>query len=171
MKCAQPPGARSTMKADCTPGPGGEWVMCRQSSGQTPIYAEMEAIFRTMPETVSELAREELLVKMRKAASGRLIYGDALPADVCVMAIREDVLEIRIGTYPGEHDTANGEPILQQVRFYFSEPAHYTGQLWGASIRSKYPANSDWRHHQNEHAVEAYERLNTFDMYLRTVNL
>lgn len=146
------------------PGKGGAWKYCRDSKGARFIV-QLDGFLNHLTRNASDTLREDLLRKMRRAAEGKLSYGPGPEHDVEQTARCPSVLELRLVTISPDLDPATGQELRRQTRLYFTEPLSYAGELWAATIRSKFPDTPDWKQEQNNHIDEANDLVHAFEVY------
>lgn len=153
MKLASPPGVRTTLRADGSPGDGGTWQFADRNDRHS-AKEDVHALFDQLAPSDRALLMKEMEKRLGLGEAGRLLYGETLDdGQVCQMHCVTNVLELRFddqNCFNFELD--DYEP--RKIRIYFSEPDRHLGSLIILSMKHKAPGPIGLDE-QDEHARTA----------------
>lgn len=153
MKLAIPPGVRTTLRLDGSPGDGGTWRFAVRHENKSATD-DVHALFDQLAPSDRDILIEEMQKKLDLGASGRLQYGETLEdGQVCQMHCVSNVLELRFddqNCFNAELDDYES----RKIRIYYCEPDRHLGSLIILSMKHKAPGPLGLEE-QDAHAREA----------------
>lgn len=160
MAFVQPPGSRSCLRANGTPGYGGEWTHCISRNPNQNFMGDIDSELASakMGDSDMRLFKRELFYKMKQAEDGLLTYGaNAQIHDVYELErSRQELLELRHRDVTTVDDS--GAVVERLSRLYFTERVEYVGELLGIAFFTKAPGPIGLEE-QNGHIDKALGRL------------
>lgn len=153
MKLASPPGVRTTIRIDGSPGDGGTWRFAVRHENRSATD-DVHALLNQLAPSDRDLLIEEMQKKLDLGEAGLLQYGETLEdGQVCQMHCVSNVLELRFddqNCFNAELDDFES----RKIRIYFSEPERQRDSLVILSMKHKAPGPIGLPE-QDAHAREA----------------
>ena len=156
----QPPGRRSCLRPDGTPGEGGSWTHCMPKTPSANFMNDLdeELSAAKMGDSDARLFKRELHSRMIRATKGLLAYGPNPKQDDVyeLKRSRQNLLELRYNDVTTVDDS--GRMATRLSRLYFTERESHAEELLAIAFFTKAPGPIGVEE-QNSHIDSALGRL------------